>query len=253
MIELPNTQAVAIMQPYFFPYLGYFALIQQTDFFVAFDPVQYIRKGWMNRNRVLKPAEGWQYLTAPMQAHSQEALISEVQVQAGDEWKVKIMRQLEHYKKRAPHYAAVMGLLEMCFANADTSLSRLNVYYLEQVCVYLGLPFRHALFSDLHLELGPVTSPDEWALRISQALGAKNYINQPGGREFFDPAKYHAAGINLQFIDFELVPYNQFRPVFEPGLSIIDVLMFNTPEQVQLMLTHAQLDTPLPIVASPIV
>jgi hypothetical protein len=240
--ERPAIQSVAIQQPYFFPYLGYFALIQQTDFFVAFDPVQYIRKGWMNRNRVLKPVEGWQYLTAPMQTHAQEALISEVQVQAGAEWKVKIMRQLEHYKKRAPHYAAVMSLLETCFANADTSLSRLNVYYLEQTCAYLGLPFRHAIFSDLHLELAPVAAPDEWALRIAQALGAKSYVNQPGGRSFFDSAKYQAAGIELQFNDFEVLPYSQRRDIFEPGLSIIDVLMFNTPAQVMELLSGAQLN-----------
>jgi hypothetical protein len=242
LVERPAIQSVAIQQPYFFPYLGYFALIQQTDFFVAFDPVQYIRKGWMNRNRVLKPVEGWQYLTAPMQTHAQEALISEVQVQAGAEWKVKILRQLEHYKKRAPHYAAVMSLLEKCFANEDTSLSRLNVYYLEQVCAYLGLPFRHAIFSDLNLELAPVAAPDEWALRIAQALGAKSYVNQPGGRSFFDPSKYQAAGIDLQFNDFEVLPYSQRREVFEPGLSIIDVLMFNTPAQVMELLSGAQLN-----------
>jgi hypothetical protein len=174
-VERPAIQSVAIQQPYFFPYLGYFALIQQTDFFVVFDPVQYIRKGWMNRNRVLKPVEGWQYLTAPMQTHAQEALINEVQVQAGAEWKVKIMRQLEHYKKRAPHYATVMSLLETCFANDDTSLSRLNVYYLEQICAYLGLPFRHAVFSDLHLELAPVTAPDECPV-------AGAFLTQPSTR-----------------------------------------------------------------------
>jgi hypothetical protein len=240
--ERPATDTVAIMQPYFFPYLGYFALIRHTDLFVAFDPVQYIRKGWMNRNRVLKPAEGWQYLTVPMQSHPQEALISEVQVQAGDEWKIKMLRQLEHYKKRAPHYAAVMQLLESCFANTDTSLSRLNVHYLEQVCAYLGLSFHHVVFSDLNLKLENVAAPDEWALRIAQALGAKTYINQPGGRSFFDLNKYQSAGINLQFIDFEIVSYNQHRPIFEPGLSVIDALMFNTPEQIMEMLDHAQLN-----------
>ena len=238
----PATQVVAIMQPYFFPYLGYFALIRHTDFFVAFDPVQYIRKGRMNRNRVLKPEDGWQYLTAPMQPHSQEALIGEVQVQAGPEWKTKVLRQLEHYKKRAPHYAAVKTLLEDCFSNPETSLSRLNLFYLEKVCAYLSLPFRHAMFSDLNLDLGPVTAPDEWALRTAQALGATTYINQPGGRTFFDPAKYEAASIDLRFIDFELTPYSQRRPTFEPGLSIIDVLMFNSPEQVLALLDHAQLN-----------
>ena len=239
---LPVTKTVAIMQPYFFPYLGYFALIKHTDFFVAFDPVQYIRKGWMNRNRVLKPDEGWQYLTAPMQPHSQQALISEVLVQVGDEWKVKMLRQLEHYKKKAPHYAAVRALLETCFANPELNLSRLNLFYLEQVCTYLSLPFRHAMLTDLNLSLGVVSAPDEWALRTTQALKATTYVNQPGGRTFFDPIKYREAGIDLRFIDFEIAPYSQRRLTFELGLSIIDVMMFNSPEQVVEMLDHAQLN-----------
>ena len=232
---------LAIMQPYFFPYLGYFALIKSTDFFVSFDPVQYISKGWMNRNRVLKPAEGWQYLTAPVQKQPQDVLIKDVLVVPGDEWKVKIVRQLEHYKKRAPHYAAVQTLLEDCFSNPELSLSRLNLDYLAKVCAYLGLPFRHAMFSDLNMTLGSVEAPDEWALRTTQALGATTYVNQPGGRTFFNPAKYVQAGIDLQFIDFDSPTYSQRREPFEPGLSVLDVLMFNEPEQVRVMLDNVTL------------
>lgn len=235
-LPAPIPQVLSVMQPYFFPYLGYFALIRHTDFFVAFDPVQYISKGWMNRNRVLKPTEGWQYLTAPVQKQPQDVLIKDVLVVPGDEWKVKVVRQLEHYKKRAPHYNAVKSLLEDCFNNPDLSLSRLNVHYLSKVCDYLKLPFRHAIFSELNLTLGPVEAPDEWALRTTQELGATTYVNQPGGRTFFQPAKYAHAGINLQFIDFDSPTYSQRRDLFEPGLSVLDVLMFNAPEQVRAML-----------------
>ena len=234
------------MQPYFFPYLGYFALIKNTEFFVSFDPVQYISKGWMNRNRVLKPAEGWQYLTAPIQKQPQDTLIKDILVMPGDEWKTKMLRQLEHYKKHAPHYAAVKSLLEDCFSNSALSLSHLNLHYLDKICNYLGLPFHYVMFSQMNLELGPVEAADEWALRITQAMGATTYINQPGGRSFFEPAKYAATGINLQFMDFVLTPYDQRRPEFEPGLSILDVLMFNAPEQVLAMLNHARFDTPIP-------
>ena len=235
------------MQPYFFPYLGYFALIRHTDFFVAFDPVQYVTKAWMNRNRVLKPGESWQYITAPVQKQPQDTLIKDVLVLPGDEWKTKMVRQLEHYKKQAPHYGAVKSLLEDCFANPDLSLSRLNLHYLDKVCQYLGLPFKFAMFSEMGLALGPVEAADEWALRTTQALGVTTYVNQPGGRSFFDPAKYAAAGVNLKFVDFVLPPYSQRRPVFEPGLSILDVLMFNAPEKVVEMLDHAHFDTPLPV------
>lgn len=245
--EFPSTQNVAIMQPYFFPYIGYFALIKHTDFFVVFDPVQYISKGWMNRNRVLKPGEGWQYLTVPLQKQQQQVLIKDVLVQPGDEWKLQMLRQMEHYKKRAPHYAAVRVLMETCFQYDNANLGRLNTHYLEQVCQYIGLPFSHAVFSDMNLTLEPApTAPDEWALRTTQALGANTYVNQPGGRTFFDPAKYAAAGIDLRFIDFQLQSYSQRRPAFDAGLSILDVLMFNTPEQVLAMLDHAELNAALP-------
>jgi len=241
-------QVLSVMQPYFFPYLGYFALIRHTDFFIAFDPVQYISKGWMNRNRVLKPGEGWQYLTVPIQKHSQNTLIKDVLVQAGNSWKDTILRQLEHYKKRAPHYTAVRLLLEQCFEKHDLHLSRLNLHYICLICQYLGIPFQHAMFSDLNLILDPPpAAPDEWALRTSQAMGATTYVNQPGGRAFFDPAKYANAGIQLQFIDFTLKPYSQRRNTFESGLSIIDVLMYNTPEQVKDMLNNTTLNTMLPV------
>ena len=238
----PTPQVLSVMQPYFFPYLGYFALIRHTDFFVVFDSVQYISKGWMNRNRMLKPNEGWQYMTAPVQKQRQDTLIKDTLVVPGDEWKVKVLRQLEHYKKKAPHYTAVRALLEDCFSNPDLSLSRLNVYYLAKVCAYLGLPFRHAMFSDLNMTLGPVEAADEWALRTTQALGATTYVNQPGGRTFFDPAKYTQAGIDLRFVDFHSPTYNQRREPFEPGLSVLDVLMFNSPEEVLVMLDNVTLD-----------
>lgn len=231
-----KSESVAIMQPYFFPYLGYFALIKHTDFFVVFDPVQYIRKGWINRNRVLKPGEGWQYMTAPIQAADREAQIKDILVVEGQDWKMLILRQLEHYKKKAPCYADVRRLLENCFTSDELSISRLNTAYIAQVCDYIGIEFKHAIFSEMDLMIGPVTGPDEWALRISQAMGITTYVNPPGGREFFSSEKYRDNGIDLQFLDIKLKQYSQRRSAFEPGLSIIDVLMFNTPEQVRDML-----------------
>lgn len=242
LLPNPTPQNLSVMQPYFFPYLGYFALIKHTDFFVAFDPVQYISKGWMNRNRMLKPMEGWQYITAPIQKQHQDTLIKDVLVIPGDEWKIKIVRQLEHYKKRSPYYAPVIALLEECFGNSELSLSRLNLHYLDKVCAYLGIPFQHAMFSDMDLLLGPVEAADEWALRTTLALGANTYVNQPGGRSFFDATKYAEAGVELKFLDFSLSPYDQRRSSFEEGLSILDVLMFNSPEQVRIMLDSIYYD-----------
>jgi hypothetical protein len=137
----------------------------------------------------------------------------------------------------------VRALLERCFANPELSISRLNTFYLDQVCQYLEIPFAHAIFSDMNLTLEPVQAPDEWALRTAQAMGATSYINPPGGREFFHPEKYTQGGVELQFLDITLEPYSQRRSEFEAGLSIIDVLMFNTPEQVRAMLDNVRIET----------
>jgi hypothetical protein len=233
---------LAIMQPYFFPYLGYFSLIKHTDKFISFDPVQYIRKGWINRNRILKPNEGWQYIIAPVQSNKQNDLIKDTKVVEGDEWKIKVIKQLDHYKKRAPYYTEVISLLEDCFQNNDESIARLNTYYLDKVCQYLQIPFKAEIYSEMGIDVSAnVNAPDEWALRISEALGAKEYVNPPGGKEFFDKAKYDQSNIELRFLEINLENYSQKRPSFEPGLSIIDVMMFNSIEQINKMLDNYKL------------
>src|ERR1700761_7183717 len=101
---------VGIMQPYFFPYIGYFQLINSVERFIIFDDVQYIRHGWVNRNRILKPAEGHQYILLALDDHNQHTLIKNVCAKNTPEWKEKILRQLEHYKKRSPFYFQVHQL-----------------------------------------------------------------------------------------------------------------------------------------------
>ncbi|MBN2466493.1 WbqC family protein, partial [candidate division WOR-3 bacterium] len=87
------------MQPYFFPYLGYFDLIYRTDRWVVFDTAQYIRHGWVNRNRILHPSSGWQYITAPLRQHHRDTPISGVLVKEGRDWRDRVCGQLVHYKK----------------------------------------------------------------------------------------------------------------------------------------------------------
>ena len=91
---------IGIMQPYFFPYLGYISLIKHTDEFLLFDPVQFIRHGWIERNRILKPGAGWQYISVPLKKHEQTALIQDVQIDNSQNWREKILAQLGHYKKK---------------------------------------------------------------------------------------------------------------------------------------------------------
>lgn len=219
---------LGIMQPYFFPYLGYYSLIKNTDQFILFDTVQFIRHGWIERNRILKPVEGWQYVAVPLEKKEYlKTTISALVIRNKEDWKGKLIRQLEHYKKRAPFYTATKNVIEDAL-NIDTpSIVKLNENILKKTCEYLQIPLEIAIFSEMNLEIGEVNDPGEWALEISKALGAKEYINPTGGMGIFDQEQYEKSGISLKFVGNNLRSYNQRRQPFEVGLSIIDVMMFN--------------------------
>lgn len=224
---------IAVMQPYFFPYLGYFDLIAAVDLWVTLDTVQYIRRGWMHRNRVLHPQQGWQYIHVPIARHERCTNICDIVVAQDDEWNVRLIRQLDHYRRHAPHFEATRAIVQECVADPNPSLGRFNVSVLERFCDALGLRFSHAYLSELGVPLGPIERPDDWALRVCQALGATTYINPSGGRAIYDPERFRDHGIEMRFqepLDFtyECGPY-----AFQPGLSIIDVCMWNSIDRLR--------------------
>lgn len=230
---------LAIMQPYFFPHLGYISLIKHTDRFILFDTVQFIRHGWIERNRVLKQKEGWLYIQVPLIKRERETLIKYIHINNGEKWKDRILSQLQIYKKIAPNYLQVIELLNEAFENNFDDIVHLNKRSLESVCNYLGINRAIEIFSEMKLEIEPANKSDEWALNICRGLGnADEYWNPPGGMSFFDRSKYEKAGIGLKFLHLELEPYNQKRNNFESGLSIIDVMMFNSVEEIHKMLDN---------------
>jgi hypothetical protein len=226
---------LGLMQPYFFPYLGYFDLIYQTDKWIVFDTVQYIRRGWINRNRVLHQNEGWQYINVPVKSHSRDSLIRDIEIASdGGKWQARIMGQLQHYKKNAPNYRMVTDLIEEAIAPEEPSISRLNTRCLELVCRTIGLPFSYSYLSEMDLNLGPINEPDDWALQVAAQLGAAEYVNPPGGADIYHADKFNAAGIKLTVRPL-LTPL-EYEPrgyEFVPHLSIIDLLMWNSPEQIK--------------------
>lgn len=232
---------VAIMQPYFFPYIGYFQLIQAADRFILFNDVQYIRHGWINRNRILKPGGGIQYILMPLAAHARETLIKDIAVADADNNKEKVLRQIEHYKKTAPFYKDVRALLGDCFTTGETNITEMNASYLKAVCDYIGIPYKIEISSQMNFNYTQVNDAGEWALRMSEQLQATTYINPPGGKDLFDNAKFEQSHIRLQFLQPALKEYYQRREIFEPGLSIIDVMMFNGPAAIKDLLTDYQL------------
>lgn len=232
---------VAIMQPYFFPYIGYFQLIQAADRFILFNDVQYIRHGWINRNRILKPGGGIQYILMPLAAHARETLIKDIAVADADNNKEKVLRQIEHYKKSAPFYKDVRALLGDCFITSESNITEMNAGYLKAVCDYIGVPYKIEISSQMNFNYTQVNDAGEWALRMSEQLQATTYINPPGGKNLFDKAKFEQSNVRLQFLQPALKEYDQRRETFEPGLSIIDVMMFNGPAAIKDLLTDYQL------------
>lgn len=231
------------MQPYFLPYLGYFSLIKNTDEMILFDTVQFIRHGWIERNRILKQNGGWQYFQVPLiKDNGRESLIKDVKIDNLQDWKGRILARLQHYRKQSPYYFRTINLLKEVFSKDYEDIVSLNKESLRIICQFLGIEREFPIFSQMGLEIEPAKSSDEWALNICLAIdGVNEYWNPIGGISFFDRKKYENAGVNLIFQQMVLKEYNQGRDVFEPGLSIIDVMMFNSPEEINSMLNCFEL------------
>jgi hypothetical protein len=228
---------LAINQPYFFPYLDYFGLLKQADQFIALDVVQFTRHGWVERNRILKQTGGWQYVKVPLIKHSHLSLINEIFINNDINWRRIIFSQIEHYRKTAPYYNAVKELLVRIFDNHYMDIVQLNVCALKETCAYLGIQTPIEIFSQMDIKIEEVTAPDEWALNICNALGdVDTYYNLSGGVSFFDRTKYARSHIQIYFRQINGTSYNQKRSGFEPSLSILDVMMFNSPEEIINML-----------------
>lgn len=232
---------IAIMQPYLFPYIGYFSLIKNTDYFVFFDTPQYIRKGWINRNRILSTNGDVTYFTVPIQKADRNTPINKSVISYNYDWKVKILGQLNIYKK-APNYDKVINLVNDVF-NTDTMLiSDLAIKSIVKTCEYLDINIKYDIFSKMNLVLPEVKEPDEWALYITKELGYDTYINPPGGMSFFNREKYQINDVDLQFLVQEIIPYRQNREVFIPALSMIDVMMFCSCNEINEMLCKYKIE-----------
>lgn len=226
----------ALMQPYFFPYLGYFALIAATDYWIVFDEAQYTRRSWIARNRILSPAGGWQYLTVPVQKNCMTARIRDVEIATDNFWHRKLPSRLQHYRKHAPFYEPVMTMLGECLEDPAGTICELNIRCLETCCAYFGIPFHFERLSALDLNLDHVCKAGDWAWVVGRQIGGTHYLNLPGGRSLYLRDDFENAGIGLEFLSIHPYRYDQGRADFEPDLSIIDVAMFNSPERIRELL-----------------
>ncbi len=222
--------SVAIMQPYFFPYLGYFQLVQAADHFVFYDDVMFIKKGWINRNRILMQGNDFLF-SIPLEKQSQHKSIRQSTVAYGAEFPSKWLQQIESAYKKAPHFQEVLELIHRVIQEKPASIADLAAKSVMETWTYLGLEQKFYMSSELK------TKPDvDRALRlihITQELGDSHYINAVNGQALYDKPFFAAQGVQLDFLSPKLQPYPQGnQSEFMAGLSMIDVLMWNSREEV---------------------
>jgi hypothetical protein len=221
------------MQPYLFPYLGYFQLMYAVDRFVVYDDVAFIKQGWINRNRILINGQPG-YFNVPVKHASSFTSIRDTFIddhpQSG-RWAAKILKTLENAYRRAPEFARVFPHLEAVFLSGTDRIADLAVASLKTVAQLLDIRTdwvdSSTRYGNAHLK------GEDRVLAICKAEDATEYINAAGGRELYSRARFEAAGVRLRFIQPASIEYTQFGPPFVPSLSIIDVLMFNPRERVR--------------------
>lgn len=221
---------VAVMQPYFFPYIGYFQLIHAADAFVIYDDVNYIKGGWINRNFILSHGEK-KRITLQLFGASPNCLINQVKV--GNN-RHKLLKTIQQNYSRAPHYQNVTHLIEQILGSEETNLASFLEDSLRKICGYLGLSREWYISSDLKKDIS--LRGQQKILAVCAEVGASQYINMTSGEGLYDYGSFAERDIGLSFLEPNIVQYQQSNNEFVPNLSIIDVMMFNSQRQCQKML-----------------
>ncbi|MFN0186053.1 MAG: WbqC family protein [Aquabacterium sp.] len=215
---------LAIMQPYFLPYIGYWQLMHAVDRFILYDDVQYIQRGWVNRNRIL--VNGHEVmLTVPLQAGSRRGQITSRQLSDETPWRAKLVQTVSEAYRRQPGHAEVMPSLQTWLGDGATGVADYLSHLITGMAGLLGLPCEIVRSSERHASTQDLKG-QERILEICRREGAMTYVNPPGGMALYREAAFAAQGCNLRFLVPQQVPYAQrAASAFVPWLSIVDVLM----------------------------
>ena len=224
------------MQPYIFPYIGYFQLINAVDKFVFYDDVNFIKQGWINRNKIL--VSGKEFLfTVPIQNISSNRKINETEISLHqfDKWQKKFLKTLNSSYTKAPHYDEVMSLIQNVFNEEQNNISSLAINSIRIVCDYLHIGTKFKLSSEKYSDSQGMVKADR-LIDICKKNNSTEYLNPIGGMEIYTKEDFAEKGIDLKFLATNKTEYKQFGNDFIPNLSIIDVMMFNSVEEIRKML-----------------
>ena len=230
--------ATCVMQPYLFPYLGYWQMLAAVDNFVIFDDVNFINKGWINRNNIL--LSGKQHMfTLPLIKASQNKLIREIEIVPESRERLKILKTFNNAYKKAPFFDSVYPIIEKILLNDESNLSLFLKYHFQLVFKYLGISTKIFMSSEFEKE-DSLRGADK-IIKICRLLDTDIYINAIGGRELYSSGEFENNGMHLKFIKMRPIHYRQFDNDFVPFLSIVDVLMFNEVALVRSFLNEYDL------------
>ena len=235
---------IAIMQPYLFPYFGYFQLIAAVDFFGIGDDVQFIKAGWINRNRILANNTAQVFTFSVQKDSSKKTILERYYSDLFKKDSEKLLRILNIYYKKAPYFKIVLEVIENVLAYDDMNVSRFNENQLKLICNYLNINT-----SFLKADMWKINEDESYdtqervikKLRKLEHLNIDHFINSIGGVDLYKKDFFAEYGYKLNFIKSGEIYYKQFNSEFISNLSIIDVLMFNSIEEINHMLKNYQL------------
>lgn len=226
---------IGIMQPYLFPYVGYWQLIDAVDCFVIYDDVNYIKQGYINRNSILVNGKP-QVFTLELLGASSNKLINEIQVGKNSK---KILKTIKQNYSKAPYFNDANQLIEDIFNQNEKNLAKFIGYSIEKVCDYLKLSTKLVYSSDI--KKNTELKAQDKVIDICSLLSGDKYINAIGGKELYSREEFSQNGLDLFFLDTKEIKYHQFENEFVPFLSIIDIIMFNDVTEVQKIIKSYEL------------
>lgn len=214
------------MQPYFFPYLEYFRLINCCDLWIAFDTAQFSRGSWINRNRIINRQTGWSYISVPIHRDGLQTSINDARIDFTRDWRHNITKKIQTYEPFAPHYLVISKMVTETLNLSVDTLGPFNTYMIKKLCRLLDIHTEIVALSEMNLSPRKPDGPGGWPLHLCKELGAEEYLNASGGRHLYNPELFRRHGITLRFHEHIDLRYDTGPFEFLPDLSIIDVLMW---------------------------
>ena len=226
---------LAVMQPYLFPYIGYWQLVDAVDIFVIYDDVNFIKRGYISRNNILQNQKA-QLFTLELIGASQNKKINEISV--GNNSK-KLLKTIKQNYSKAPFFNDVFQVLDEILNNEEKELSKFLGFSLVKIAKYLNIDTKFLYSSDIKND--KTFKAQDRLIEMSKILNATGYINSIGGIELYDKEIFSQNDIHLSFLKAHEISYKQFNNEFVPNLSIIDIMMFTSIDEMKKMLDEYEL------------